>query len=438
MAALNTDKLKKLSRRWVGQIGSGGVADDTATTIPLSSTTNLATDTAVVATIDRVDANGTATPNLEETVIGVVSGSNLVNCVRGSEGTAQAHSAGAVVEILVTAKGWNDLVDHLLVQHDQLGYHTNITASNISASAAVTSLHYDLLATGDIRDANDNELLKFTQTASAVNEFTVANTATGNGPSLCATGGDSNIDLNLVAKGTGNVTMGSDLDIANFSVKNWDGWIESEDTWTYASATTFTISGVDRTAMFPKGTKLKLTQTTAKYFYVVASAFSTDTTITVTGGSDYSLANAAITSPYYSYASSPQGFPQWFNYIPTWTAEPTNPVLGSSTLVGRFSLNGQICTVRFGLTITTGGAFSAGSGLYRWAIPIAAAAGIGSFGIGKVFDAGTEDFAARVEILASGTYMLMAIPKTSLAVTNSLPMTPATGDSYSGTITYEI
>lgn len=141
MAALNTDLLKKLSRRWVGQIGSGGVADASTTTIPLASTTNLATDTAVVATIDRVDANGTATPSLEETVIGVVSGSNLTTCTRGVEGTAQAHSAGAVVEILVTAKGWNDLVDHLLTQHDQLGRHTNITACNVTASGTTTASH---------------------------------------------------------------------------------------------------------------------------------------------------------------------------------------------------------------------------------------------------------------------------------------------------------
>jgi len=73
MAAANTDKFKKTARKWVGQIGSGGVADDTVTTIPLSSATNLPTDTAIVATIDRVDSNGTKTPSLEESVIGVVS-----------------------------------------------------------------------------------------------------------------------------------------------------------------------------------------------------------------------------------------------------------------------------------------------------------------------------------------------------------------------------
>jgi hypothetical protein len=151
MPAAATDKFKKGYKRWVGQIGSGGVADATTTTVPLASVTNLPTDTAVVIVIDRVDANGVATPSLEESVIGVVSGSNLTNCVRGAEGTAQAHNAGAVVELLVTAKSWNDLIDGLLVQHSQLGYHTNITASNITASATLSASHItacDIVASG--------------------------------------------------------------------------------------------------------------------------------------------------------------------------------------------------------------------------------------------------------------------------------------------------
>lgn len=121
MAAQSTDLFRKLSRKWVGQIGAGGVADASVTTVPLSSATNLATDTGVTVVIDRVDANGTATPSLEETVVGVVSGSNLVSCVRGVEGTAQAHSAGAVVEVLVTAKGYNDIIDGFLTAFNQDG-----------------------------------------------------------------------------------------------------------------------------------------------------------------------------------------------------------------------------------------------------------------------------------------------------------------------------
>ena len=58
-----------------------------------------------------------------------------------------------------------------------------------------------------ILDTGGNELAKLTATGSAVNEFTVANAATGGSPTLSATGGDSNIDLDLLAKGTGHVTI---------------------------------------------------------------------------------------------------------------------------------------------------------------------------------------------------------------------------------------
>ena len=58
-----------------------------------------------------------------------------------------------------------------------------------------------------ILDTGGNELAKLTATGSAVNEFTIANAAASGSPTLSATGGDSNIDLDLLAKGTGHVTV---------------------------------------------------------------------------------------------------------------------------------------------------------------------------------------------------------------------------------------
>ena len=58
---------------------------------------------------------------------------------------------------------------------------------------------------GFIADANGNEMVIFDTVASAVNEVTLANAATGNSPTLSATGSDSNININLVPKGTGIV-----------------------------------------------------------------------------------------------------------------------------------------------------------------------------------------------------------------------------------------
>jgi hypothetical protein len=56
-----------------------------------------------------------------------------------------------------------------------------------------------------ILDTNGAELFKLTATSSAVNELTYANAATGNNPSFTASGDDTNISINLVPKGTGEV-----------------------------------------------------------------------------------------------------------------------------------------------------------------------------------------------------------------------------------------
>ena len=58
-----------------------------------------------------------------------------------------------------------------------------------------------------ITDENGNEQIIFQTTSSAVNQFDVTNAATGNPPKISATGGDTNIDLDLEAKGTGHLTV---------------------------------------------------------------------------------------------------------------------------------------------------------------------------------------------------------------------------------------
>lgn len=92
-----------------------------------------------------------------------------------------------------------------------------------------------------------------------------------------------------------------------------DGWIEAGETWTYAAADaptfTFTISG-DLTGKYSAGMRIKLTQTTVKYFVITAVSYGApNTTVTIYGGTDYTLANAAISANYYSTAKAPQGFP---------------------------------------------------------------------------------------------------------------------------------
>jgi hypothetical protein len=64
---------------------------------------------------------------------------------------------------------------------------------------------------GYIADASGNELVILQTTGSAVNQFDVANAATGNDPTITATGGDSHVGLGLVAKGTGVIQITSSM-----------------------------------------------------------------------------------------------------------------------------------------------------------------------------------------------------------------------------------
>lgn len=123
-------------------------------------------------------------------------------------------------------------------------------------------------------------------------------------------------------------------------VASGDGWLSPGETWTYASASTFTVSG-NQTAKYSKGTRLKFTQTTVKYAVVVASSYSApNTTVTIAVNTDYTIANAAITSPYYSYQAGPQGYPGWFAYTPTWTGFSADPAYA---VAPRFSIIGRQC-----------------------------------------------------------------------------------------------
>ena len=71
---------------------------------------------------------------------------------------------------------------------------------------------------GGMLDVNGNaigdgtlELLKFVETGSAVNELTITNHSTGNNPILSATGGDTNVGINITAKGSGVIDISSSM-----------------------------------------------------------------------------------------------------------------------------------------------------------------------------------------------------------------------------------
>ena len=91
-----------------------------------------------------------------------------------------------------------------------------------------------------------------------------------------------------------------------------DGWISAEETWTYLSASSFTVNA-DVTTKYWVEQKIKLTQTTVKYFMITAVSAYTGGVTTITVNNEGApldvLASATITENYYSNSHSPKGFP---------------------------------------------------------------------------------------------------------------------------------
>lgn len=132
-----------------------------------------------------------------------------------------------------------------------------------------------------------------------------------------------------------------------------DGWINDGLTWTYASASTFTIAG-DVTAIYQKGTFLKWTQTTVKYGVVASSSYSApNTTVTIIVNADYTIANAAISANYWSYSANPRGWPDWFN----WTSTRTGYSAAPTDTTTRYRVIGR--TVHFNIREVTNGTSNA-------------------------------------------------------------------------------
>lgn len=76
------------------------------------------------------------------------------------------------------------------------------TLSNKTLDSATMN---DVALNGNVLDINGANFLNVTSTASAVNQVGVTNAATGNAPSISASGTDTNVSLSIQSQGTGSV-----------------------------------------------------------------------------------------------------------------------------------------------------------------------------------------------------------------------------------------
>ena len=154
---------------------TGSITGNQIVTIPLD------VQTFYIITNGTTDGSGTPTVQFK-----YVSGS-------GSSVTWAASDKGTKIIYAAADDGTNpNIVDIGMGDVTLTGTQT-LTNKTLTSPKIGTS----------ILDTNGLQLALLTATGSAVNEFTIANAASGAGPILSATGDESNVDINLNPKGSG-------------------------------------------------------------------------------------------------------------------------------------------------------------------------------------------------------------------------------------------
>jgi len=121
-----------------------------------------------------------------------------------------ASGSGATVTFATDNKGYK------LIYLDGVATNTGVYEAVLGGTGDVTLTGTQTLtnktltspAIGtSILDTGGNELFKLTATGSAINELTYANAAAGNNPTFTASGGDTNIGVSILPKGSGKITI---------------------------------------------------------------------------------------------------------------------------------------------------------------------------------------------------------------------------------------
>ena len=167
---------------------------------------------------------------------------NSVNVLNGKTVIAYAKADDSTNPNIASVSLSSDLVDDT---SPQLGGDLDTNSFNIAFDDA-----------HGINDENGNEQIIFQTTTSAVNQFDITNAATGNAPSLSATGGDSNIDVAIVPKGTGETKIGTGAAAATLTSSGAYDLVLDTNSGTNSGTITITDGSNGNITATPNGTGL--------------------------------------------------------------------------------------------------------------------------------------------------------------------------------------
>ena len=166
-----------------------------------------------------LELTGTITGNRTVTITTASGVTNKVYVIRNS--TTGAFTVTVLIQgqsgvtFSATDKGTKILyLNGTDVVDSNIGKLSNDFAPTLAANLSTNSKNIIVGNTYGIIDENANEQIKFSTTASATNEITIANAAAGNSPVISATGGDTNVGITLTPKGDlGRITANGETKI---------------------------------------------------------------------------------------------------------------------------------------------------------------------------------------------------------------------------------
>jgi hypothetical protein len=166
-----------------------------------------------------IELTGTITGNRTVTITTASGVKNKVYIIRNS--TVGAFTVTVLIQgqtgvtFSATDKGTKILyLNGTDVVDSNIGKLSNDFNPTLAANLSTNSKNIIVGNTYGIIDENANEQIKFSTTASATNEITIANAAAGSSPVISATGGDTNVGLTLTPKGDlGRITLNGESKI---------------------------------------------------------------------------------------------------------------------------------------------------------------------------------------------------------------------------------
>lgn len=250
-------------------------------------------------------------------------------------GQIQAGGAATLVDIgssfLLIDAGTSGSLSPIVVAGNGL---VTKTGTNAYTTRTITSSSTSLTVT-DGNGVAGNPTLALDGDLQAIGQITgsgiLARTAVSSWSLRTITAGNADLTITNGNGVSGNPTIET-------SATQRSGWVAVSSAWSYASATTVTVP-TDATTIYSKGMKVRFKQGGGYKYYIITAVAAT--TLTLNGGSDYTVANSAITEIYYSEADAPLDFPDWFNYSPTVTGFSSNP----TNTAYKFRTSGRKCEV---------------------------------------------------------------------------------------------